>query len=41
MTIQDITPPRNAFDRLLITIKANNAKLRIIQGKRIVVKEIK
>ena len=39
--IQDIPLPRNNWDKLMIAIRNNNAKFRILQGKRIEVKEIK
>lgn len=37
--IQDIPLPRNSFDRLMITIRNTNNQFRILQGKRIEVKE--
>jgi len=37
--IQDIPLPRNNWDKLLIAIRNNNAKFRILQGKRIEIKE--
>jgi hypothetical protein len=39
--IQDILLPRNNFDKLMIAIRNNNSWFRIMQGKRIEVKEIK
>lgn len=37
--IQDISKPRNDWDKLIIAIRNNNAAFRILQGKRIEVKE--
>lgn len=36
--IQDIPLPRSNWDKLMIAIRNNNAKFRILQGKRIEVK---
>lgn len=39
--IQDIPLSRNSWDRLMIAIRNNNASFRILQGKRIEVREEK
>lgn len=39
--IQDVQPPRSSWDWLILAIRNNNAKFRIMQGKRIEIKEVK
>ncbi len=38
--IQDVPLPRTGWDKLMISIRSNNARMCILQGKRIEVKEV-